>query len=75
MLNFEKSRKNRIAGALTSIDQQAVTDIPVHLLRQDVAVLPELSELQVVRHYTRLSRKNFSIDTQFLSIRFLHDEI
>jgi len=27
--------------------------------------LPEASELQVVRHYTRLSQKNFSIDTQF----------
>ena len=27
--------------------------------------LPEVSELQVVRHYTRLSQKNFSIDTQF----------
>jgi glycine dehydrogenase subunit 2 len=27
--------------------------------------LPEVSELQVVRHYTNLSRRNFSIDTQF----------
>lgn len=27
--------------------------------------LPEVSELQAVRHYTRLSQKNFSIDTQF----------
>ncbi|MGB5305878.1 MAG: aminomethyl-transferring glycine dehydrogenase subunit GcvPB, partial [Gammaproteobacteria bacterium] len=27
--------------------------------------LPAVSELQVVRHYTRLSQKNFSIDTQF----------
>jgi glycine dehydrogenase subunit 2 len=29
------------------------------------AALPELSEMQVVRHYTRLSQKNFSIDTHF----------
>ena len=27
--------------------------------------LPEVSELQALRHYTNLSRKNFSIDTQF----------
>ena len=27
--------------------------------------LPEVSELQAVRHYTNLSRKNFSIDNQF----------
>ena len=29
------------------------------------AVLPEVSELQAVRHYTRLSQLNFSIDTHF----------
>ncbi|HVX00395.1 MAG TPA: aminomethyl-transferring glycine dehydrogenase subunit GcvPB, partial [Candidatus Babeliaceae bacterium] len=34
-------------------------------IRQDEPFLPEVSELQVVRHYTNLSRKNFSIDTQF----------
>ncbi len=65
MLNFEKSRNSRIAGALTPTVKQNVIDIPSHLLRQDVPALPELSELQVVRHYTRLSRKNFSIDTHF----------
>ena len=34
-------------------------------LRTENAALPEVSELQTVRHYTNLSRKNFSIDTQF----------
>lgn len=29
------------------------------------SVLPEVSELQTIRHYTQLSQKNFSIDTQF----------
>ena len=38
--------------------------IPGHLLRADLP-LPNPSELEVVRHYTRLSQKNFSIDTQF----------
>ncbi|MEL5849799.1 MAG: aminomethyl-transferring glycine dehydrogenase subunit GcvPB, partial [Candidatus Igneacidithiobacillus chanchocoensis] len=39
-------------------------DIPAELLRQDLP-LPNPSELEVLRHYTRLSQKNFSIDTQF----------
>ncbi len=34
-------------------------------LREDVPALPAVSELQVVRHYTRLSQRNFSIDTHF----------
>ena len=40
-------------------------DAPAELLRDDTAALPEVSEMQAVRHYTRLSQKNFSIDTQF----------
>lgn len=40
-------------------------DIPKNLLRESLEALPEVSELQVVRHYTQLSRKNFSIDSQF----------
>lgn len=39
--------------------------IPTTLLRQVPAVIPAASELQVVRHYTNLSQKNFSIDTHF----------
>ncbi|WP_308388849.1 aminomethyl-transferring glycine dehydrogenase subunit GcvPB [Acidithiobacillus sp. AMEEHan] len=38
--------------------------IPAHLLRRDLP-LPNPSELEVLRHYTRLSQKNFSIDTNF----------
>ncbi len=40
-------------------------DIPEALLREAGPMLPEVSELTVVRHYTRLSQKNFSIDTHF----------
>ena len=43
----------------------AATDIPPALLRSTPPGLPEVSELQTVRHYTNLSRQNFSIDTQF----------
>ena len=40
-------------------------DIPAAMRRRHRAQLPQVSELQVVRHYTRLSQKNFSIDTHF----------
>src|SRR5262249_34272456 len=41
------------------------TAIPASLRRERRALLPEVSELDVVRHYTRLSQLNFSIDTHF----------
>ena len=43
----------------------ALADLPEQQLRAAPPKLPEVSELQVVRHYTNLSAKNFSIDTQF----------
>jgi glycine dehydrogenase subunit 2 len=39
--------------------------LPPALRRAQPAALPEASELDVVRHYTRLSQLNFSIDTHF----------
>ena len=41
------------------------SDIPAALLRKVSLNLPNPAELEVLRHYTRLSQKNFSIDTQF----------
>ena len=63
-LIFEKSRSGRRAFAQAP-RETAATDIPDALRRTDKAGLPEASELQVVRHFTRLSQLNFSIDTQF----------
>ena len=63
-LIFEKSREGRRAFAQAPAEQPDV-DIPAALVREDVPALPEASELQVVRHFTRLSQKNFSIDTHF----------
>ncbi|MCP4302040.1 MAG: glycine dehydrogenase subunit 2 [Gammaproteobacteria bacterium] len=63
-LIFEKSRSGRRAFAQAP-EESAATAIPEQFLRDDKPRLPEASELQVVRHYTRLSQKNFSIDTQF----------
>jgi glycine dehydrogenase subunit 2 len=39
--------------------------IPPEHLRAQPAPLPEVSELDVVRHFTRLSQQNFSVDTNF----------
>ena len=63
-LIFEKSRQGRRAYAQAPLNPSD-TSIPETFLRDDEPLLPEASELQVVRHYTRLSQKNFSIDTQF----------
>ena len=40
-----------------------VPGIPERLRRREAVRWPELSELEVVRHYTRLSQMNFGIDT------------
>ncbi len=63
-LIFETSKPGRRAFAQAPLDT-AEGDIPTAYLRDDVPLLPEVSELQVVRHFTRLSQQNFSIDTQF----------
>jgi len=63
-LIFDKSRSGRRAFAQAPSADDAVS-IPEALRRKDTPRLPEASELQVVRHFTRLSRQNFSIDTQF----------
>ncbi|MBN2687210.1 MAG: aminomethyl-transferring glycine dehydrogenase subunit GcvPB, partial [Deltaproteobacteria bacterium] len=66
-LIFEKSRSGRRASRIPESD---VPELPVekvidkHLLRDDVD-LPELSELDIVRHYTELSRRNFGVDAGF----------
>jgi len=65
MLIFEQSIHQRRAYAQSPIDLAKTPGIPKNLKRQKTPLLPEVSELQAVRHYTNLSRKNFSIDTQF----------
>ena len=64
MLIFEQSQPGRTAAAQLPA-AVAMPDLPKRFLRTTPVGLPEVSELQVVRHYTNLSRKNFSIDTQF----------
>jgi glycine dehydrogenase subunit 2 len=65
---FEKSKPGRRCVLLprcdvpqTQIDQL----IPGHLLRTGLAELPEVSELELARHFIRLSHKNMGVDTAF----------
>ena len=39
--------------------------IPAALLRDEISAFPELGELEVLRHFTRLSQRNFGIESQF----------
>jgi glycine dehydrogenase subunit 2 len=64
MLIFDHSRAGRRAHA-QSPKRDAEIDIAPDLLREDELLLPAVSEMDVVRHYTRLSQQNFSIDTHF----------
>jgi glycine dehydrogenase subunit 2 len=64
---FERSRSGRGASDQWPRDPgtQAVSDLPGKLRRTRPPALPEVSELETVRHFTRLSQLNFSIDTHF----------
>lgn len=64
MLIFEHSREG-CEGAPQYPKHKADVDIPAKFMRQGRAPVAEVSELEAVRHYTSLSKKNFSIDTHF----------
>jgi len=64
-LIFEHSRDGRVNGAHHLDGQADISAIPEALLRRTPPGLPQVSEMDGVRHYTRLSQKNFSIDTHF----------
>jgi len=63
-LIFELSRENRVGYQLTKKDLPSV-ELPIHLVRSKKADLPEVSEFDVVRHYTNVSQKNFGVETGF----------
>ncbi len=62
-LIFEMSSPGRKAYTLPALDVPE-TSFPEGYVREELA-LPEVSELDFVRHYTHLSTKNYSIDTVF----------
>src|SRR5258707_4219637 len=66
-LIFESSHAGRGASAKWPRDRgpAALADLPAKLRRVRPPELPEVGELETVRHFTRLSQLNFSIDTHF----------
>ena len=58
------SRSGRRAWTLPDLDVPA-TDLPREHRRGSPAGLPEVSEVDIVRHYTRLSQMNYGVDTGF----------
>jgi glycine dehydrogenase subunit 2 len=64
-LIFEKSVSGRTGVRIPMSDVPKGAPLPEALRRQAPVRLPEVSELDLVRHYTNLSRRNFSVDTNF----------
>jgi glycine dehydrogenase subunit 2 len=64
-LIFDKSVPARRGIKLPKSDVAKAQPLDAKLLRAKPAELPEVSELDAVRHFTRLSQLNFSVDTQF----------
>jgi glycine dehydrogenase subunit 2 len=61
---FEMSKPGRVGHNMPKHDYPEVS-LPSHLLRSQKADLPEVSELDVVRHYTNVSQKNFGVENGF----------
>ncbi len=64
-LIYEISVPGRRGVKLPVSDVPAAAALPGNLLRKESTGLPEVSELDLVRHFTNLSRRNFSVDTNF----------
>ncbi len=67
-LIFEKGAPGRRAATMTAMDvptESLESMIPAGMLRKEPAPLPEVSEIEIVRHYTHLSQRNFGVDTGF----------
>ena len=63
-LLMQRSRPGRRGIRMPNLDVPEQAQLPEHL-RRDELPLPEVSELDVVRYFTRLSQMNFGIDTSF----------
>ena len=63
---FERSKPGRRAATLAPLDvpERRIDElIPAHLRRERPPELPEVSEPEIVRHFNRISRRNFDLDT------------
>lgn len=64
-LIFEQSRPERVAYSLPELDVPVTDMLPAEFVREEAADLPEVSELDLIRHYTELSRRNHGVDNGF----------
>ena len=71
-LIFEQSKPGRIGHQVDELSDKekslltrAKQKIAPHLIRNDPLGLPEVSELDVIRHFTRLSQMNYGVDLGF----------
>lgn len=64
-LSIEKSHPGHRGIRFEKAPKHAADYLPANLLRQTAPKLPELSEFDTVRHFTRLSQQNYSLDGQF----------
>ena len=72
---FEKSKEGRRAFVAPELDVPHQDGLlPDHLRRSEPPKLPEIAEPEIVRHYNRLSKRNFDLDTGLLPARLVHDE-
>jgi glycine dehydrogenase subunit 2 len=61
-LVFERSGEGKVGYSLPPLDVPETVAIPPALLRAEIAGETEITEVEVARHFTRLSKLNFSID-------------
>jgi len=67
-LIFELSKEGRKAYTLPKLDVEEKTleeILPEQMIRKEEIELPEVSEVDIIRHYTLLSNKNYGVDTGF----------
>src|SRR5579863_10149620 len=67
-LIFEQGAPGRRVFVMPAMDvptESLEELVPASMLRKEDAPLPEVSEIEVVRHYTHLSQRNFGVDTGF----------
>jgi glycine dehydrogenase subunit 2 len=64
-LIYEKSQEGRTGYSLPRYPELGPMEVPVELVRADPPRLPELSEPEILRHFTALSTRNFGVDTGF----------
>ena len=76
-LMFEKSAPGKKAYQLPPLDVPAVdaAELLGDAHRKTPGLLPELSEIEIIRHFTRLSTWNYAIDLGMYPLGSLHDEV